>query len=128
MGSYRVRMGSSYSGGYGMKLFKLGRLGTGYRKMTLFSSKRLGCDLHILWFPRGSHTPVHVDPVSDRRHYRANIVLKNAIVGGHFESSGVIYKIDKRLYVFRPDIELHGVSRVAYGSRWVLSFGFVRKV
>lgn len=110
-----------------MKLFEPGRQGTGYRKLKLFSSKRIGCDMYILWYPEDSHVPMHVDPVSSgKRHYRLNIVLKNAIVGGCFTASNTIKEIPNYLYLFRPDKELHGVSRVAYGSRWVLSIGWVR--
>lgn len=110
-----------------MKLFKAGRQGTGYRKLKIFSIKRLGCDMYLLWYPKDSYVPMHIDPVTDKRHYRLNIVLKRAIVGGHFEVSNTIKQIGEWLYLFRPDEEIHGVSRVAYGSRLVLSIGWVKK-
>lgn len=109
-----------------MRMFKPGRQGTGYRKLKIFSSKLLKCDMYLLWYPEGSWVPMHVDPVDNKRHYRLNLVLKNARVGGKFDVSNTIYEIPDRLYLFRPDLDLHGVGHVSYGSRFVLSIGWVR--
>ncbi len=84
-------------------------------------------DLYLLKFPTGSYIDAHVDKVSWGRHFRLNIVLKNATEGGEFKvarSRGTFLNLP-RVKFFRPDLVLHEVSEVIEGERLVLSFGFV---
>lgn len=102
-----------------------GRQGTGYlRKALIFGSF---FDLQLLKFPEGSYIPEHSDPVIHHRHYRINLILKNAI-GGDFKCENTIFKINKFLYFFRPDLEKHSVSMIEKGTRYVLSFGFTKRI
>lgn len=109
------------------KLFRWqkGRQLTGYDKMLLG-----GCvwpiklDTYLLRFPEGSEVPVHTDKVEQGRHYRLNIVLKNAKEGGDFICEQPIYE-NSRVKLFRPDISKHSVSRIVKGNRYLLSIGFV---
>jgi hypothetical protein len=82
-------------------------------------------DLYLLRYPRGSSVPVHVDPVDEKRHFRVNIILREAHVGGHFRCTRPIFET-RRIKVFRPDVSEHSVSEIEQGSRLVLSLGWVR--
>lgn len=110
------------------KLFKWveGQQMTGYFKLTLaFVSKwtPIPFDCYILKYPTGSYIPPHRDELQiPGRHYRLNIVLKRG-EGGEFVCDNPIYG-SKRINLFRPDLELHSVTRVTKGTRYVLSFGF----
>lgn len=101
-----------------------GRQGTGYDKLCLVTSRLLALDLYLLRFPAGSSVPEHRDTVKSGEHYRLNLILKNARQGGVFQGKALWRT--KRIILFRPDIELHAVSPIEAGTRWVLSFGFVR--
>ncbi len=98
-----------------------GRQGTGYEKLKLFSSTRLGCDLWLLRSGPGIAVPWHKDRIPNRRHFRANIILRQAKRGGVFNASRVIVDLP-RLKVFRSD-DWHAVTAVEAGRRLVLSFG-----
>lgn len=104
-----------------------GRQNTGYKKITFLSSKFLiPYDLHLLKFEKGSFIPNHIDSVDYGKHYRVNIILKNAKKGGNFICKNPIFET-KRIKFFRPDISEHSVSEVIEGNRYVLSFGFILK-
>lgn len=107
-----------------------GRQGTGYEKLKLFNRwkffSRFKWDLYLLRYPVGSGIPKHRDPVPDHKHYRLNIYLWNAVGGGVPEHDGAI--LSNRFFTFfRPDLHLHSVTPVTVGTRYVLSFGFVRR-
>lgn len=107
-----------------------GRQGTGYEKLKLFNRwkffSRFKWDLYLLRYPVGSAIPRHRDPVPDHRHYRLNIYLWNAAAGGAPEHDGAF--ITNRFFTFfRPDLYTHSVAEVTQGTRYVLSFGFVRR-
>lgn len=115
-----------------------GRQGTGYFKKKIFSSAFLKIDCYLLWFPKGSRIPIHTDPVDEHyKHHRLNIVLKKAKEGGRFiDDSFVRTKLHfsrlrlysgQRLIYFRPDVDLHCVTPVKKGSRYVLSIGWLTK-
>lgn len=111
-----------------MPFFKKGRQGTGYEKLTLWSLQRLKTDAYIIKYPEGSSIPPHTDPVDGNKHYRLNLVLKKARVGGLFSCSKPLLAVGQRLFLFRPDEQEHQVSEIEKGSRWVLSVGLaVRK-
>lgn len=104
-----------------------GRLSTRYEKMLLLDGRwPVGFDVYLLRYPEGSEVPAHRDPVPDHRHYRLNLILRKAGVGGEFECERVIFGT-KRLKIFRPDLEEHRVMKVLRGRRYVLSIGWVTK-
>ena len=97
-----------------------GRQGTGYEKLPLFEF--LFCDLYLLRYTPGAHVPRHQDPVDGRRHYRANLEIRRARLGGHFGCDGPLLQLG-RLSLFRSDLTPHWVTPVEAGTRYVLSFG-----
>ncbi len=102
-----------------------GRQNSGYDKMLLLQSRwPLPFDLYILRFPEGSEVKPHTDPVSFGRHFRLNVVLKPARVGGEFQCSTPIFQTS-RIKLFRPDACEHSVTKVEIGTRYVLSIGWV---
>lgn len=108
-----------------------GRQGTGYQKLRLLNRwwyfSRFKWDLYLLRYPVGSGIPRHNDPVPDHAHYRLNIYLWNAGAGGIPEHDGVI--VSNRFFtLFRPDINTHSVTEVKQGTRYVLSFGWVKNI
>jgi hypothetical protein len=104
-----------------------GRQGTGYDKLLILVNPFLiPFDLYLLRFPDGTEIPSHRDPVTERRHFRLNIILKRPRSGGEFSCQDPIFET-KRIKLFRPDLSLHSVSRVEGGSRYVLSLGWVLK-
>lgn len=82
-------------------------------------------DIYLLRFPEGCEIPPHRDEVKTGRHYRLNIVLKHAKVGGEFYCESPIFE-RARIKLFRPDICEHSVSKVEKGKRYLLSLGWVR--
>lgn len=103
-----------------------GRQASGYDKLLLAGLPwPLPCDCWLLHFPEGSEVPPHVDRVTRGRHYRFNIILRKARAGGEFACARTLYA-NRRIKLFRPDLETHSVTRIASGSRWVLSIGWVR--
>lgn len=115
-----------------MKLnWEPGRQGTGYEKLKLFNRwkffSRFKWDLYLLRYTVGAGIPLHCDPVPNHKHYRLNVYLWNAKAGGVPEHDGTI--ISNRFFtLFRPDLHTHSVTPVTAGVRYVLSFGFVRRV
>lgn len=110
------------------KLFRWeqGRQQSGYDKMLLAGARwPLKFDLYLLKFPTGSEIPPHTDPVTESRHYRLNIVLKNAIEGGEFICKDPIFET-RRLKLFRPDVSEHQVTKIIKGQRLLLSLGWLR--
>jgi hypothetical protein len=104
-----------------------GRQGTGYDKLLFLANPWvIPFDLYLLRFPEGTEIPPHQDPVTGRRHYRLNIILKRPNSGGEFVCANPIFET-KRIKLFRPDMSLHSVTKVVGGSRYVLSLGWVLK-
>jgi len=114
--------------------WKEGRQGDGYRVLTLFSSKRFKCDLHLVVVPSGSGVPWHLDPATDGyEHHRVNLTLQRPAAGGEtwIDSPTAISGIEhqtKRLYRFRPDLARHVVTPVRAGKLALLSFGWLAKL
>ena len=109
---------------FSLKFIK-GRQGTGYEKLRLLqigSSKLGGVDVHILRYNQGDYIPPHIDPVTNRRHYRFNLELRKAKRGGILVVQNPILRIG-RICIFRSDISLHSVSPIASGKRIILSIG-----
>src|SRR6266403_2262952 len=62
-----------------------GRSKTGYGKLTLcYWSWLIPWHILILRFPQGSRIPLHFDKMKGRRHYRLNLIVRQAIDGGDF--------------------------------------------
>ena len=115
-------------GGFLRKLWRWqrGRQGSGYDKLLLGGLPwPIPCDGYLLRFPSGACVPPHVDRVPSGRHYRLNIILRPARRGGEFVCARPIY-VNRRVKLFRPDVETHSVTRIEEGTRWVLSIGWVR--
>ncbi len=106
-----------------------GRQDSGYEKMLLASARwPIPFDLYVLRYPRGSYVWPHVDPVTEGRHWRLNFVFWKARSGGFFWKSNDMKTLRRgrsRWHLFRPDVELHGVTAVTDGSRYVLSLGWI---
>ena len=102
-----------------------GRQGTGYSKIKLLESRRLKCDAYLLYYPTGSEIPPHTDKVESGRHYRLNIVLKQARKGGRFICLNPLIS-RFRVNLFRPDIDEHAVTKIEDGYRILFSVGWIR--
>lgn len=104
--------------------WQTGRQNSGYDKLPLLQGKKF--DFWLLRFREGGYINWHVDKVDTGRHYRLNIFVKPAEIGGEFRTNGSIIK-NRFFCLFRPDIHRHSVTPVNKGTRYVLSFGFVLK-
>jgi hypothetical protein len=101
-----------------------GRQLTGYDKLLLLASPfPFPLDCYLLRFPEGSEIPPHRDPVTGRRHYRLNVVLKRPPMGGDFVCDRPIFDYG-RVKLFRSDLCEHSVTKVVGGRRYVLSIGW----
>lgn len=119
--------------------WEAGRQGSGYLKLKLWESKLYKFDLYLLKYPTGSYITHHFDPsVKGYNHWRCNLVVKEA-VGGRFiikeygdsmskDIENRIWIQTRRLNIFRPDDQLHCVTEVKSGTRYVLSLGWLTKV
>lgn len=66
-------------------MWTLGRRGTGYKKLRLFQiSWPFGMDGYLLRYDSGDYIPEHTDPVTDKNHYRLNIIIWQSGSGGTF--------------------------------------------
>lgn len=103
-----------------------GRQQGGYDKMLLVHGRwPLLFDCYLLRFPQGAEIPPHTDPVTNGRHFRLNVVLKQARRGGDFVCATPLHE-SARIKFFRPDACEHSVTRVEEGARYLLSIGWVR--
>jgi hypothetical protein len=101
-----------------------GRQLTGYDKMLLLAGRfPVPFDCYLLRFPEGSEISPHRDPVTGRRHYSLNIILKKSPGGGDFVCGDPIVDYG-RIKFFRSDVREHSVTRVIGGRRYVLSVGW----
>lgn len=110
------------------KLFRWerGRQNTGYYKMLLCGAIwPIRFDTYLIKFPEGSEIPPHTDNVRSGKHFRLNIVLKHAKVGGEFICSNPIFET-KRIKLFCPDVCEHQVSKIVTGNRYILSIGWIK--
>lgn len=100
-----------------------GRQGTGYKKKLLLQGSFY--DIYLLKYEVGDSIPPHKDPVPNKKHFRVNVILKNA-VGGKFVCDNVLFKFGRVIF-FRSDIAEHSVTEVIKGTRYVLSIGWALK-
>lgn len=86
-------------------------------------------DVTLIRYEPGSHIRPHRDTLRGRtrgwRHYRCVFVLKSAPRGGDFvmHEGTPIFRLGKRLFLFRSDRFLHEVTPVEGGRRYSLSLG-----
>lgn len=108
-----------------MKLFQWepGRQQSGYKKFTLIYSVFLKLDCYLIHYPEESYIPPHVDSAPNGKMYRLNIELRRAEQGGIFQCTENIFSLFGRIFLFRPDIEMHSVSKIQKGSRLIFSIG-----
>lgn len=108
-----------------MFTWEKGRQNTGYEKLKIFQFLNMDC--YLLRYKEGDHIPWHTDPVPNRKHYRFNVTLKNAIEGGELllkpPGRFCILEPHTRFVLFRSDIVEHCVSVIKRGTRVVLTFG-----
>ena len=81
--------------------------------------------MYLLRFKTGSEITPHIDKVTSGKHYRLNIVLKPAKLGGEFVCINPIYET-KLIKFFRPDISVHSVTKVIIGTRYLVSLGWIK--
>lgn len=86
----------------------------------LLRSKRL--NIYLVRYNQGHKVGPHVDMVSEGRLYKLNWVLAKPKAGGKFICEKTMFNLFGRLYLFRPDLYQHQVSRIERGNRWLLSF------
>lgn len=99
--------------------WRAGRTSGEYSVLTLFSSKLLDIDMHVIYFPPHGYVKPHKDPVRDKKHRRLNVGL---IGRGDFICAK--YKRWWRFTYFRPDVELHSFRNSEKAS-YILSIGWV---
>ncbi|WP_398410869.1 2OG-Fe(II) oxygenase [Shewanella inventionis] len=63
----------------------------------------------------------HVDPVQQGRYYKLNVVIKQPLIGGVFTCEKYIINLFNRVYLFRPDLYEHSVTKIESGKRVLLS-------
>lgn len=83
-------------------------------------------DIVGIKYRQGSELPMHRDPVNGFKTIRFNLVL-NSTKGGEFICDSVIFR-SRYLNIFRPDINIHGVSEVVEGTRYMFSLGLGIKI
>jgi hypothetical protein len=103
-----------------------GRQKAGYQIFTLIYSRKLRMDCYLIRYPVGSNIPRHRDEVAENeRHYRLNIQLWPAKIGGELYCAHSIFRLGP-INLFRPDLVTHSVSTVLKGTRYVFSIGWIR--
>ncbi len=105
-----------------------GRQESGYFKNKIISFDGfIKFDIWLLKFPKKSVIKAHIDKVDgSMKHHRVNIILKHADIGGKFVCSDFKVWFNRIIY-FRPDKEIHSVTKVYKGCRYVLSIGWLTK-
>lgn len=103
-----------------------GRREGGYKIKRLFQSKRLKMDSYLLYYPEGSEIPRHKDEVEKGKHYRINIELIKAKLGGKFLLEGKPRFKFWRIVCFSPSDQPHLVTKIKLGYRLVFSIGWIK--
>lgn len=129
----------------GKVVYEPGRQGTGYEKSSMFRiaetyDLRCRClaalgmreredvayDCYLLRYPTGSCIPSHLDDAPfAREHHRINCIVQPSLSGGALIVNTKLYHPLHvgDAYVFRPDLELHEVTTVTEGERYIFTVG-----
>lgn len=122
--------------------YEPGRQGTGYDKLALplsdtTAALRKRCletlglpadtahDCYVVRYLKGTFIPPHKDdaPLATS-HHRINCVLRQCTRGGELVVDGTTYPLTAGdAYVFRPDLELHEVTEIIDGARYIFTVG-----
>ncbi len=86
----------------------------------LFRSRRF--NIYLVRYPQGHRVIPHVDMIAQGKLFKLNCVLSKPKAGGEFICDKNIFNLRGRVYLFRPDLYQHQVSRIERGKRWLLSF------
>lgn len=81
-------------------------------------------DVYLLRFREGAEIPPHTDKVESGKHFRLNLIIKQAKSGGEFVCKEPLYE-NAFIKYFRSDLCEHSVTKVEQGNRYVLSIGWV---
>ncbi|MGI2170900.1 2OG-Fe(II) oxygenase [Shewanella sp. MF05960] len=85
----------------------------------IFSSRVFS--VNLVTYHENHRVMKHVDPVQQGRYYKFNIVLKQPLHGGVFTCEKYIMNLCHRVYLFRPDLYEHSVTKIESGKRVLLS-------
>lgn len=94
-----------------------------YYKMLVMRLTNL--EVHLIKVPQGTMIKSHVDYVKNFEHHRVNITLWKPKHGGHFYCERQLHT-DRRVFYFRPDMQVHGLTMVHVGRLYLLSVGWVK--
>ncbi|MCL1148686.1 2OG-Fe(II) oxygenase [Shewanella ulleungensis] len=86
---------------------------------TIFSSRVFS--VNLVTYQENHRVMTHVDPVQQGRYYKFNVVIKQPQVGGVFTCEKYIINLFNRVYLFRPDLYEHSVTKIQSGKRVLLS-------
>ena len=98
-------------------MWKEGRQKSGYSTFQLLCLKFV--DAWMIKYPPKVGIPEHVDKVTNKKHYRLNIVLSGK---GTFFCEKTIFNVKNRVILFRPDKYKHSMIN-GDATRYVLSIG-----
>lgn len=83
-----------------------------------------GHDCYVVRYVTGSSIPKHTDPPIGPKYFRLNAIIQPPEEGGMLLIGGEQIRMSRGdAYVFRPDIEPHGVTVVTAGTRLIWSVG-----
>ncbi|GGB70460.1 2OG-Fe(II) oxygenase [Shewanella inventionis] len=85
----------------------------------IFSSRIFSNNL--VTYQQNHRVMKHVDPVQQGRYYKLNVVIKQPLIGGVFTCEKYIINLFNRVYLFRPDLYEHSVTKIESGKRVLLS-------
>lgn len=97
-----------------------GRMLATVKNKALFSSHTFS--INLVTYPTNHSVMKHIDPVQQGRYYKLNFVLVKPKAGGVFKCTKCIINWFNRVYLFRPDMYEHSVSKIESGKRVLLSF------
>mgnify|MGYP005991538067 CR=1 FL=1 len=87
---------------------------------SIFSSKLFS--INYVTYPINHSVMEHIDLVEKGRYYKLNFILRQPKVGEVFKCAKSIINVANRIYLFRPDLYPHSVSKIESGKRVLLSF------
>lgn len=95
-----------------------------FEVMVLCRNQRFLFDMYFIRYKEGAYIPPHVDKAETGKHYRLNVILWSAKVGGEFVGE-YIWRFGPFIF-FRPDLHEHSVTPVVKGVRYIFSLGWIK--